>query len=177
MYGILVAITYLQKAETYYGLPLPPVTVYCDKKSAIEQTAEIHEAARNTSLLRGLVHPLIADFHVLHKIAVAFEAWTTPISMHHIAAHQDTKNPEHELTVPARLNVCADRLATKAIVTAPSNRTPLMLPNAGAMLLSRNRPITRKLPQTLRYDIGAEALLVRLWTKYDWTAQIEQQID
>ena len=119
----------------------------------------------------------MAEYDVLHEIAITFEAWTTPISMHHIAAHQDTKKPTHELTVPARLNVRADELATKAIELATPDRTPPMFPNAGAMVLSNAGPITRKLPQTLRYDIGAEALLTRLREKYVWTPQTEQQID
>ena len=177
LHGILAVITYLQKAETYYGLPIPPVTLYCDNKAAIEQTAKIHKAAGSTSILRGLVNPLTADYDVLHEIAVTFEAWTTPISMQHIEAHQDAKKPEHELTVPARLNIRADKLATKAIEQAQPDRTPSMFPHAGAMLVSAKGPITRKLPQTIRYDIGAEMLLERLRTKYEWTARTEGQID
>ena len=105
LFGILAAITYLQKAKTYHGLPLPTITLYCDNKSAIKQTAKIHKATSKSSLLRGLVHPLTADYDVLNEIAVTFEAWTTPISLLHIKAHQDTKKPEQELDVPARLNI------------------------------------------------------------------------
>ena len=149
----------MPKAETYHGLPLPPITLYCDNKSAIKQSSKIYKATGKPSLLRGLVHPLIADFDVLHEIAVVFEAWTTPIGLHHIEAHQDTKKPEQELDVPARLNIRADQLATKAIAIPHDGNASKMLPNAGAVLLSDKGPITRKLLQTIRHDIGETALL------------------
>ena len=58
----------------------------------------------------------------------------------------------------------------------PGNTIP-MLPNAGAMVESSKGVITRKLPQTLRHNNGARALMTSMRDKQEWTNQVVAKID
>ena len=99
------------------------------------------------------------------------------MSFQHIAAHQDSRMPYHELSIPAKLNIRADQLATRAVQTDKQEGTTPMLPNAGALVESSRGTITRKLPQTIRHDNGTRALKRRMREKYDWTDQVAGDID
>ena len=177
LYGLLAVLWYLHRAEYYVVQPLPPVTLYCDNKGAIEKVEKIYQARDKPSWSKGIIHPLIAEYDVLHEIAILFEAWNTPLSFQHIAAHQDSSMPYHELSIPAKLNIRADQLATRAVQMDKPRGTTLMLPNAGARVESSRGTITRKLPQTIRYNNGARALMKRMREKYDWTDQVADDID
>ena len=177
LYGLLAVLWYLHRAEYYVGQPLPQITLYCDNKGAIEKVEKIYQARDHPSWSKGIVHPLIAEYDVLHEIAILFEAWNTPLSFRHIAAHQDSCTPFHELSTPAKLNIRADQLATRAVqMDKPVGMIP-MLPNAGALVESPRGTITRKLPQMIRHDTGARALMSSMKEKYGWTDQVADDID
>ena len=138
---------------------------------------KIYRARNNPSWSQGIVHPLIAEYDVLHEIAILFEAWSTPMSFQHIAAHQDSRTPYHELSTHAKLNIRADQLATRAVQTDKPAGTLPMLPHAGALVESSRGTITRKLPQTIRHNNGARALMSSMKEKYGWTDQVVDDID
>ena len=139
--------------------------------------AKIYQARDKHSWSKGIIHPMIAEFDVLHKISILFEAWSTPLTLRHIEAHQDACTPYQELSTPAKLNIRAYQLATRAVWLAKPGEMILMLPNALALVESLKGAITRKLPQTIRHDNGARALMRGMREKYEWTNQIINNID
>ena len=69
----------------------------------------------------------------------------------HVKGHQDRTNSFDGLDLPAQLNVEADRLATKALLTLGSikNEVPFD-PNTSVLLSIGGRAVTRHVEQVLR---------------------------
>ena len=159
LYGILAAITFLHKVEYYRSLPLPPITLHYDNKAAIEKVTEIQKPTGKPSLLGSLVHSLTVDYNVLEEIAVTAKVWTAPISLQHIEAHQDTMNPNQELSVPAQLNICANHSATETIRLKQPTTTSTMFPNAGVVTSSKAETITRKQTSDTLVQHGGSSII------------------
>ena len=70
----------------------------------------------------------MAEYDAIQRLAKVLDEAPGQLKVIHIKAHQDNKTPTEALSVPARLNVQADKLATAALCGNTSTiRAPMIL--------------------------------------------------
>jgi hypothetical protein len=124
---------------------------------------------------------LDSDWDVIAELWNTLESLNdnSSISFEHIKGHQDDKIDYQELSLPAQLNVDADRIADSFLENHPdatARRVPL-LPSAKAQLHLPKGTITYKLKRELRLARTTEPLIKHMCKKNDWTREVYNTID
>ncbi len=96
----------------------------------------------------------------------------------HVKSHQDDETATANLLLESRLNVEADRLATEYMQEDLTRRPKVALfPSAKAQLLIHNVPITRKIPQSIRYAAGSTEIKRYLIDRNMWPRATMEDIN
>ncbi len=96
----------------------------------------------------------------------------------HVKSHQDDETPLATLTLEARLNVEADRLATEYMQEDHIRRpTVALFPSAKAQFLIQDVSVTRKIPQAIRYAAGSKPIRTYPMERNQWTERTMDEID
>jgi hypothetical protein len=88
----------------------------------------------------------------------------------HVKSHQDDDGPLENLSLETRMNVEADKLATEYLTEAhPKRPIALLFPSAKCQLIVNEKSVTRKIPQTLRFEAGSIGIRSYLTQHNLWT--------
>ena len=177
LFGLVAAITTLNEAVRKHKRAPMAIRLYCDNKSAVDIANEIQKASKNTFARGGVVNALMAEYDVIQRLATVLDDAPSQLRMIHIKAHQDNDKPAESLSVPARLNVMADKLATKALQEGLGTTIAGMLPGTEVLVHTAKGTITRRMAQTARYDKGAEEIRKHIQKKNEWTDNMMDSID
>jgi ribonuclease HI len=167
-YGMLSAATFLVAYLEVKPHRLPAkckIRSYCDNKSLVEelQWEKTHSKANEA---------LKPEFDMLKAIEKTNERLAQLAEMRypceHVKGHQDDTVPMQELSLPARLNIRADALATEALKSIKSGNEFLEIiktPHCGAFIINKNRKenrnetMTRGEAKTLREKLPGMQLM------------------
>jgi hypothetical protein len=87
----------------------------------------------------------------------------------HVKSHQDDDGPVDRLTLETQLNIEADRLAT-AYLQQQEPRRPiaLLFPSARCQFIINEKSVTRKIPQSIRFEAGSIDIKQYLMERNNW---------
>ena len=177
LFGLLAAITVLNEAVRIHERAPQIVLLYCDNKSAVDIANDIQTANQTTFTRGGVVNALMAEYDVVQRLATVLDDAPTQLRVIHIKAHQDNDKPTESLSVPARMNVMADRLATLAVRGGLGSTTAGLIPGTEVLVHTATGTITRRLAQTARYDKGLEEIRQHIQRKNKWDDRTMDSID
>jgi hypothetical protein len=103
----------------------------------------------------------------------------------HVKGHQDNDpqassnqtGPTKPLSRQAVLNIECDRMATAALLNAPTAPAVTFFPASKVTLSVDGITVTRKLPRMIRKIVGRASQLASFTRRYGWTAMQFEQID
>jgi len=115
---------------------------------------------------------MASEWDILSEIIHAHRSLALPVrpTITHVKGHQDQKTPYANLSLPAQLNVDADRLADAYLAENPPHnfsRVPL-LPSCGCQLELEAGTVTRDHKQSLREARVAPPYIQRLCHRHCW---------
>ena len=177
LFGLVAAITVLNEAIRKHKRAPTTIRLYCDNKSAVDIVHEIQTASRATFTRGGVLNALMAEYDVIQRLATVLDDAPSHLQVIHIKAHQDDDKPVESLSVPARLNVMADKLATKAVQEGSSRTRVSMIPGTEVLVHTTTGTITRRMAQTARYDKGSGEIRKHIQQKHKWNDQLMDSID
>ena len=101
------------------------------------------------------------------------------ITLKHIKGHQDKEKSYAELSLPAQMNVDADRIAGDYIEANPDKNYShaLMFPSCGALIHLKNGTVTHHMKRALREAAHGEALEDYICKKNDGAPHVIDIID
>jgi hypothetical protein len=108
-----------------------------------------------------LTHTLAPSFDVLREISIQQEEALLQICTQHVKGHQDRVKKADQLTLPERINIEADDLATQAFEFFKSKRSSQVqydLPSGGPYLICDNKAIWSGETELLRWRRSEFAL-------------------
>ena len=135
----------------------------------------------NWALVKPCTTPgdcLLADYDVQLQIESTLQHMGIILTTRYVKGHQDVDNPH--LTWESRLNIAADKLATKArhcIKPKHRNEPFHYLPACKAYLLINNKVITRQHQKEIRNAWYTPELQKHLRRKFKWTSKVIKDID
>jgi hypothetical protein len=146
-YGMLSALTFLKTWIEYAGRGRTAkcrIRTYCDNKVLVDelQWEKTHSKAKEA--MKPEFDMLVAIEKTNEKLDKISEMRYPPV---HVKGHQDKTTPTHLLSLPARLNIRADKLATEAL-SAVTEATRFMdiirTKHCGAFIVNKNERENRK---------------------------------
>jgi len=181
-YGILSILRYLLQlsrirrsttTETNTILSHPLV---CDNKAVVHRINELKQWKR--------IYPNVtmeSEWDVLAEIKATLEALTPPSqpTFDHIKGHQDRTCPMEELTLQARLNCRADKLAERHFQQFPmmdQSMVPL-LPTAGCQLHLAQGTTTHDIKRELSLARAVPPMKAKMCHKNAWSEDEFDRID
>ncbi|MEL6805726.1 MAG: RNase H family protein, partial [Bacteroidota bacterium] len=175
--GILTALTYLGTISEYFQAEIPPATIHSDSKSALARMAQILHR-KNQQSVQTTTGELQGDYDILYPIETIIMKWKTRLKFVHVKAHQDVSTKAGHLSIAARLNIEADRLATEHMENNQYNgrRVPRH-PAVTALLHHNTGSITRKIPTQIRKLNGYLPLKARIMKKWNWTEETFETVN
>ena len=145
-YGILAALRFLYRIQTYYNQPLPSRTTtwICDSRSLLTRIQHNRHDTHNPNRYK------LADNDLEIAIVSTLPLVTTNLQQQHIRSHQNDHKPIHLLPIPQQLNRLADNLAASKHDdhTQPTKHAPLIT-IAGCQLRTKQGTITRSYTRLL----------------------------
>ena len=177
LFGLVAAITVLNEAVHKHNRVPLTIRLYCDNKLAVDTVNKIQQASNNTFTRGGVMNALMTEYDVIQRLAKTLDDAPRQLCVIHIKAHQDNDKTMEALSVPARLNVMADQLATLAVCRGIGSTTAGMIPGTEVLVHTKTGTITRQMAQTARYDKGTEEIRKHIQKKNKWTDQMMDGID
>jgi exonuclease III len=170
-YGLLSVLLFFHHFYRFYHIHDPlPFILYCDNEALIKTLIE--------SMTYKYVTPnstLSSDWDVLEEIRHHLSI--VPSKLEWIKGHQDDHKPYHKLSLPAKLNVDADALATIFLAQArPMPQVP-QLPHSPAYLQINSSTITKQYKQKIRFLMHGEDLLTYMKETWSWSDATAANID
>jgi hypothetical protein len=98
------------------------------------------------------------------------------IKVQHVKGHQDKETTPDKLPKAQRMNVEADKEATLAKISHTFAKEYDDIPQAKVMLYKQNKPVTSKIPQTLRQAYLSQGLREYMIHREKWTQSTPEQI-
>lgn len=164
-YGLLSLYLFLYHVFTFTAFPIPPTTsIYSDSKSVIDKVKDMVTWREYYS-----TKTLTADWDVLQALATLIRKMPDSMELHHILGHQDNKKKYEDLTLPAQLNVDADKLTGSFIYPNNITHTKTSIIEGSIVLLhSPEGTINSKYKKTLRQMIQNKAIIIHIQDKNNW---------
>jgi hypothetical protein len=139
-------------------------TLYTDSESLLKRLAK--------SLALTYLVPqrtLFSEADIVLQILAALDAFHPRPRLLHVEGHQDTKYPDRPLSWAARLNKCADEVATLHLANAKDVLpTTSVFPACKATLTIATTMITHHIPSQIRYFAGHTAHRAYLCKHHQW---------
>jgi len=138
-------------------------------------TSLTNRAAYSTPYPNATLQP---DWDLIEEIYATYQDLNIDqVKYRWIKGHQDTDTPYDELSIPAQLNVDADRLADEFLEThsSPRPKSPLV-PKARCLLQVRDKTVHGHYTETIREAASLHDLFGYLRHKFKWTKQVIQNI-
>ena len=169
--GLLSMCRLLLHLKLKFQVRLQPCHLYCDNKSMLDRIgkppADLSRVPPNSTLE--------SDWDVLTQIWTTlqeFEDSEAP-TFTHVKGHQDKKKRYSNLSLPAQLNVDADRLANRYLQDHPDKNYSrvTMMPVTRVQLHLPDGTITRKVKTVLRVARHGPPLEKKLMKDKGWTQE------
>ena len=177
LFGLLAATAALNEAVRKHQRVPKTICLYCDNKSAVDIVNEIQKASRATFTRGGVFNALMAEYDVIQRLATILDEAPSHLWVIHIKVHQDNDTQTESLSVLARLNVLADKLATRALREGLGTMRAGMIPGTEVLVHTTKGTITRRMAQTARYDKGVEEIQKHIQKKNNCTNNTMDGID
>jgi hypothetical protein len=159
--------------STYTGQRIDtPVTVFIDNKALIKRMRrhQHHKWANPHSCL-------LSDWDITNEIDVAQKKRHRRLNLQWIRAHQDDDTPYPLLSLPAQLNVDADKLAGEYHRQAEPRPIVLRPSNTSLSLSIDGHSVTSKAKAQVRYAYASNDTFLHMRHLYNWAAGTEQEVD
>jgi hypothetical protein len=120
-----------------------------------------------------------ADWGLLQALASTIKKISSvPVHVHHVIGHQDRTRSVASLSLPAQLNVEADRLATdfNAALTHPLPEIPFDPTTEIQLIIGRKTGVTSHIRSRIRYQIHHQPLADLIWQRYKWTVAVFRSV-
>jgi hypothetical protein len=180
-YGCLAILRLIFQPLTYHRLPPSSFlhNFYCDNKGRLTRLAKAASPLKPFPR-----HYLRSDIDVEMQIMDTLRLLAISLTYIHVKGHQDDtpalqnpNSPKTPLSRPAVLNIECDRIATSALLTAPTAPVVTFLPASKVTLSVDGITVTRKLPRIIRKIVGRSSQLASFTRRYGWTSTQFDQID
>jgi hypothetical protein len=167
-YGMASALVYLsllQQKITFTRNRRSINTIICDNHGLLTRIEEAIQWKYTTPNVT-----LRAEWDIQSVILSVYKTIDIQFEFLHVKSHQDDDGPLDSLSLETRLNVEADRLAT-AYLQQQNPRLPiaLLFPTAKCQLIINKKSVTRKIPQTIRFETGSIDIRSYLTQRNLWT--------
>ena len=185
--GLLSMLVFLKHYSIFHNvtLQLEKCVHYCDNMSVVQR---IHWAEQRS--IRSPSECIQPDADVQLQIEALYQEMGDVIKTHHVKGHQDDKGPGADkddtgerlkkLSWEARLNIQADKLATKCrreISQQDLEEPQHLFPACQAHLKIDGVVITRSIKEAIREAWNTKDLRKHYNKKHKWTNQIMNTID
>ena len=144
---------------------------------AVDIVNKIQTASRTTFTRGGVINMLIAEYNVIQRLVTIRNDTPSQLQVIHIKSDQDNDTPMESLSVPARLNVMADRLTASASRKGLGTTIAGTIPGTEVLVHTMKGTITRQIAQTARYDKGLEEIRKHIQKNNNWTDKTLDSID
>ena len=171
MLAVSIFLGMIQKWTNFHFEQIP-ITMYADNKSLITR--------QNEHLQYEATYPnstLAPEYDLTEEIYCTHRKYNIEATFCHVKGHQDDDQDIDDLTLPARLNVYADRLASRFYKEgSPSNPRVLMSPSHRAHLLIQGVSITNDYNYQLLRAHTEPHYIHYLQDKFGWDITTELEI-
>jgi hypothetical protein len=176
-YGMLAALRFLHHYVQFHAvsiaLPDTEHLEYTDSKSLLNRLS--------SSMARFFPSPgacLKSEFDLEIAIRATITATPLTITRHHIAAHQDNKQPDIiKLRWKAQLNIVCDRLASRQLEVCPLETKVFPNPYCHAYVYVRGESITGQIRKSLFDAAAYPRMKAYLLERYSWDDTVFATID
>ena len=161
--AILSIITRIPHLYNFFEIPFPstPLQLYTDSEIAIKLIGNRTKVDKISSTFLNNIDIVLEIHSILDTIPISY-------SFHHISSHQDKELPASALTIPAKLNIEADRIADLQYLRPRTEHEQLMphLPAQQVSFSSSSYRLTHNtLEEVIRHhrDSNTESVLPEHW--------------
>jgi hypothetical protein len=174
---MLAALRFLLQYLRFWAVPIADTAKdhldYTDSQSLLKRLS--------SSLKRYYDSPgtcLKSEFDLESAILAAFKELPLKITRHHVAAHQDDRQPNIlRLRWKAQLNIVCDRLASRQLAVCPVEPNVVPNPSCNAYIQVRGESVTGQIRKTLFDAAARPRLKAYLLKRYTWDESIFASID
>lgn len=173
-YGMLASLSLCLRLFDYTGNALPSrISLYTDSESLLLKLQSM--------LSWPYYYPsatLQPDWDILQMIITSLRKFPVMPTLTHVKGHQDTTSQLASLSLPARLNIEADNLASQYhYPTSLDPNTAAMFPNTTVLLHSAQGTISSHYRNHLRRISSEPAMTHYICSKNQWTVKTFRTID
>ena len=175
-YGAKAGTLFLLRLFQYCGRSLPSTEAfefYCDNQGLLKKLEYFR--SHTNAIQAACMHSEWDIVSTLHRLQLQF-----PIlpSLTHVKGHQDTIYHNHNLALPAQMNVEADLLATLALQHwgSPKSVVPFD-PLSYVMLSIKGRAVTRNLESAIRLQQHINPIRKYYRKRFQWDSTTLDDID
>jgi hypothetical protein len=174
---MLAALRFLIQYLRFWAVPIADTTTnhldYTDSQSLLKRLA--------SSQKRYYQSPgacLKSEFDLESAILAAFKELPLKITRHHVAAHQDDRQPNIlRLRWKAQLNIICDRLASRQLEISPVEPKVIPNPSCNAYIQVQGESVTGQIRKTLFDAAARPRIKAYLLKRYTWDDTIFDSVD
>ena len=166
-YGMASALVYLSLLLQLTPAPCKRNTtniLICDNQGLLTRISEAVTWKYTTPNVT-----LRAEWDIESVILQMYKTIGLSFVFMHVKSHQDDAGPVAGLSLEARLNVEADLLASEYLQEALHTPIVPLFPMAKCQLILNEKSVTRKIPQTIRFEAGSIGIRIYLQTQNLWS--------
>ena len=112
------------------------------RNCVVDIANDIQKSSKTTFTRGGVVNALMAEYDVIQQLATVLDDAPSHLQVIHIKAHQDNEIPREALSIPAKLNVMADELATAALRGNTSTTKANLIPGVKVLVHTTKGTVT-----------------------------------